>query len=120
MKRSISLTIRVLILILGLGLSAFMLWQLVTGSHMLDFNIETQGPVIIVVFSILLLLTLGSAISFFSNRHFSSTIFLGGLLAVAAFILWLLHPEQADIYRWYFIYGLLVGICSPLFLTKNK
>lgn len=120
MKKAVSLIVRLIILVLGLGLAVFMIWQLFTGARILDFNVETQGPLIVVVFWILLLLTLGSAVSFFSNRHYSSTIFLGAILAIMAFILWIKHPEQADIYRWYFIYGLLVGICSPFFLAKKK
>lgn len=120
MKKAISLIGRLIILLLGLGLAGFIIWQLFTGTRMLDYNVETKGPLIVVIFGILLLLTLGSAVSFFSNRHFSSTIFLGCALAVLAFILWIRHPEQADIYRWYFIYGLIVGICSPFFLAKHK
>ncbi|KRL88784.1 hypothetical protein FC46_GL001395 [Lactobacillus kalixensis DSM 16043] len=96
-----------------------MIWQLVTGTRMLDFNVQTKGPLIVVVFGILLLLTIGAAVSFFANQHLSSTVFLSGLLAVMAFILWIRHPEQADIYRLYFIYGLVVSVLSPLCLNKN-
>ena len=120
MNKTSSLIIRISVLVLGLILAGFMVWQLFTGTRMLDFDIQTKGPLIVVVFGILLLLTLGAALSFFANQHFSSTIYLGGVLAVMAFILWIRHPEQADIYRWYFIYGLLVGLLSPFVLNKEK
>lgn len=120
MKRTGSLIVRIIMLLLGIGLAVFMIWQLFTGTRMLDFDVETQGPLIVVVFSILLLLTIGSAVSFFANQHFSSTIYLGGVLAMMALILWLRHPAQADIYRLYFIYGLLVGLLSPFVLDHNK
>lgn len=120
MKKTGSLIVRIIILLLGLGLAGFMIWQLFTGTRLLAFDIETQGPLIIVVFSILLLLTIGAAVSFFANQHFSSTIYLGGVLAMMALILWIRHPAQADIYRLYFIYGLLVGLLSPLVLDRKK
>ena len=50
----------------------------------------------------------------------ASTLFLGTLLAVMSFILWIRHPEQADIYRLYFIYGLVVGVLSPFVLDREK
>ncbi len=119
MKKTISMIIRIVILLLGLALAGYMIWQLMTGTRMLDFDVQTQGPLIVVVFGILLLLTLGASVSFFANNHESSTIFLGGILAMMSLILWIRHPEQADIYRLYFIYGLLVGLLSPLFLNKK-
>lgn len=119
-NQMVSKIIRAIILVLGLGLAGFMIWQLMSGTHLLDFDIQNQGPLIVVVFSILLLLTIGAAVSFFANQHFSSTIFLGGLLAVMALILWIRHPDQADIYRLYFIYGLLVGLLSPLVLNRDN
>ena len=102
--------VRLIILLAGLALAGFMIWQLFTGARMLDFDVETRGPLIVVVFSLLLLITLGSAVSFF----------LGTLLAVMSFILWIHHPEQADIYRLYFIYGLVVGVLSPFVLDREK
>ena len=48
-----------------------------------------------------------------------STIFLGGLLTVIAIILWIQNQDLADIYRWYFIYGLLVSLLSPFFRKEN-
>jgi len=112
--------VRLIILLAGLALAGFMIWQLFTGARMLDFDVETRGPLIVVVFSLLLLITLGSAVSFFANRHMASTLFLGTLLAVMSFILWIRHPEQADIYRLYFIYGLVVGVLSPFVLDSEK
>lgn len=120
MKKNISMIVRLIILLLGLCLAGFMVWQLFTGTRMLDFDVQTQGPLIVVVFGILLLLTLGAAISFFANKHFSSTIYLGSVLAVMALILWIRHPEQADIYRLYFIYGLVVGLLSPFVLDRKN
>lgn len=119
MKKTVSLIIRIIVLLFGLFLTGFMIWQLLNGTRLLDFDVQTKGPLIVVVFGILLLLTLGAAVSFFANKHFSSTIYLGGVLALMSFILWIRHPEQADIYRLYFIYGLLVSVLSPLFLEKN-
>lgn len=120
MNKIVSRVARIIVLLIGLCLAGFMIWQLFTGTRMLDFDVQTQGPVIVVVFGILLLLTLGAAVSFFANKHFSSTIFLGGILAAMALILWIRHPEQADIYRWYFIYGLVVGLLSPLVLDHHN
>lgn len=120
MKKTISMIIRIIVLVLGLCLAGYMVWQLISGAPALDFDVETQGPLIVVVFGILLLLTIGAAVSFFANRHLSSTIYLGSILAVMSFILWIRHPEQASIYRLYFIYGLLVGLLSPFFLDHQK
>lgn len=120
MKKIITKLVRLLVLLCGLGLTLYMIWQLMSGTQMLNFNLQTQGPLIVVVFSILLLLTLGTAISFFANQHLAATIYLAAVLTVMAFILWLRHPEQANIYRLYFIYGLLVVLLSPLLLKKQK
>lgn len=119
MNKTASLIVRIIILTCGLALSGFMIWQLLSGARMLDFDVDTQGPLIVVVFSILLLLTLGSAISFFVNRHFASTLYLAGILAMMALILWWRHPEQADIYRLYFIYGLITLFISPFVLDRK-
>ena len=120
MNKKVSLAIRIIVLICGLALSGFMIWQLVTGTRMLDFDIETKGPLIVVVFGLLLLITLGSAISFFANQHFASTIYLAGILTIMALILWIRHPEQEDIYRLYFIYGLIVCLLCPLVLDRKS
>nr|WP_302320178.1 hypothetical protein [Lactobacillus intestinalis] len=120
MKKMAVWIVRLIILLAGVALAGFMIWQLFTGARMLDFDVETRGPLIVVVFSLLLLITLGSAVSFFANRHMASTLFLGTLLAVMSFILWIRHPEQADIYRLYFIYGLVVGVLSPFVLDREK
>lgn len=120
MKKTISMIVRVIVLLLGLCLAGYMIGQLISGTPTLDFDVETQGPLIVVVFDILLLLTIGASVSFFANKHPSSTIYLGGILALMSFILWLRHPEQANIYRLYFIYGLLVGLLSPFFLDHQK
>ncbi len=120
MKKNIAMVVRIIVLLLGLGLTIYMIWQLMNGASILDFNVENQGPLIVVVFSIMLLLTLGAAVSFFANKHLASTMYMGGILALMSFILWLRHPEQANIYRLYFIYGLLVGVLSPLVLNHQK
>lgn len=120
MKKMMRQLVRLLVLICGLALTLYMIWQLMSGAQMLNFNLQTEGPLIVVVFSILLLLTLGTAISFFANQHLAATLYLAGILTVMAFILWLRHPQQANLYRLYFIYGLLVVLLSPLFLKKPK
>ena len=120
MNKTVSLIIRIIVLIVGLALSGYMIWQLMTGTRMLDFNVQTQGPLIVVVFGGLLLLTLGASISFFANRHLSSTIFLAGVMVMMSVILWIRHPEQADIYRLYFIYGLVVCLFTPLVWNKDE
>ena len=51
-----------------------------------DVNVQTKGPVIIVIYSLVALITLGAAISFFTDKNMGSTIFLGGLLTVIAII----------------------------------
>lgn len=120
MRKFISMLVRLIVFLAGLALTGFMVWQLVSGARMLDMDIETKGPVIIVVFSLLLLITLGTAVSFLANRHMVSTLLLGALLAVMAFVLWIRHPDQADIYRWYFVYGLVSGVLSPFVINKEK
>lgn len=120
MRKFVSLVIRIIIFLVGICLAGFMIWQLLSGASMLDMNIETKGPVIIVVFSLLLLITLGTAVSFVSNRHMVATLLLGAVLAIMAFVLWIRHPDQADIYRWYFIYGLVSGVLSPFVISKEK
>lgn len=120
MNKLIYPLIRSIVLLLGLALGGFMVWQLLTGTRMLDFDTQTKGPLIVVVFGILLLLTLACAVSFFANRHFAATIYLGGVLAMMALILWVRHPDQADIYRLYFLYGLIVGLLGPLVLDRKN
>ncbi|RVU70048.1 MULTISPECIES: hypothetical protein [Lactobacillus] len=120
MKELLTKITRIVVLLLGIVLALYMMWQLFTGTRMLDFDVESKGPLIVVVFGILLLLTIGASVSFFFNRHYTSTIFLGAILAVMSFILWIRHPEQADIYRLYFIYGLVVGLLSPFVLDHNE
>ena len=44
MNKTVSLIIRIIVLIVGLALSGYMIWQLMTGTRMLDFNVQTQGP----------------------------------------------------------------------------
>lgn len=119
MKRTVSIAVRLLILLAGLALSGYLVWRLVGGARIVDFDVETQGPLIVVVFGLLLLLTLGAAVSFYANQHLASTAFLGGILAVMSFVLWLRYPGQANIYRLYFIYGLMVGVLSPLVLDRH-
>lgn len=120
MRKFISMVIRVVIFLIGLCLSGFIVWQLISGAPLLDMDIQTKGPVIVVIFGLLLLITLGTAVSFLANKHMVSTLFLGALLAIMAFILWIQHPDQADIYRWYFIYGLVSGVLSPFVISKEK
>lgn len=120
MQKVISMIIRIVIFLVGISLSGFMVWQLLTGASMLDMDIQTRGPVIIVIFSLLLLITLGTAVSFLANKHMVSTLLLGALLAIMAFALWIQHPDQADIYRWYFIYGLVSCVLSPFVISKEK
>lgn len=119
MNKTISMIIRIIVLILGLALSGFIVWQLLTGVGMLNLNMQLEGPVIIVVFGLFLLVTFGSAVSFFTNKHMVSTIFLAALVVIMALFLWFRYPAQADIYRWYFIYGLAVGLLTPLLKSKN-
>lgn len=119
MKKFISFIVRLIVLLVGIALAGFMVWQLFTNAPMLDVDIQTQGPVIIVIFSLIALIALGAAASFFTAKNMGSTIFLGALLTVIALILWLKNQDLADIYRWYFIYGLIVAVLSPFF-RKEK
>ncbi|MGQ5708491.1 hypothetical protein [Lactobacillus sp. PSON] len=120
MKKFVSMVIRILVFLAGIALSGFLVWQLMNGVSMLDMNVETKGPVIVVIFGLLLLITLGTAISFLANRHMVSTLFLGALLAIIAFVLWIRHPDQGNIYTWYFVYGLASGVLSPFVISKEQ
>lgn len=115
MKKTLTFVFRLLVLLCGIALAGFIVWQLFTN----DVNVQTKGPVIIVIYSLVALITLGAAISFFTDKNMGSTIFLGGLLTVIAIILWIQNQDLADIYRWYFIYGLLVSLLSPFFRKEN-
>lgn len=119
MKKFVSMVIRIIVFLTGIALSGFLVWQLINGATMLDMNVETKGPVIVVVFGLLLLITLGTAVSFLANRHMISTLFLGAMLAIMAFVLWLRHPDQGNIYIWYFVYGLASGVLSPFVISKE-
>ena len=87
--------------------------------RLVDMDVQTKGPVIVVLFSIIALISLGAGVSFFTDKNLGSTIFLGVLLAVIAIILWVQNQDLADIYRWYFIYGLIVALLSPFFRKEN-
>lgn len=115
MKKIISFLVRLIILFAGLVLAAFLVWQLCTNAPLLNVDIQTKGPAIVVIYGLLALLALGSAVSFFADQNMGSTIFLGVILAVIAIILWVRDQDLANIYRWYFIYGLLVAVLSPFF-----
>lgn len=119
MKKFISFLFRLIILLAGLCLAGFIVWQLCTGAPLLEVDIQTKGPAIIAIYGLLALIALGAAVSFFSDKNMGSTIFLGAVLAIVALILWIKNQDLADIYRWYFIYGLIVAILSP-FLRKEK
>ncbi len=81
-----------------------------------DMDVKLKEPVIC-GFSIMCLIF--SAGVFFTDKNLGSTIFLGVLLAVIAIILWVQNQDLADIYRWYFIYGLIVALLSPFFRKEN-
>ena len=119
MKKTLTVVFRLLVLLCGIALAGFIVWQLFTNAPMLDVNVQTKGPVIIVIYSLVALITLGAAISFFTDKNMGSKILLGGLLTVIAIILWIQNQDLADIYRWYFIYGLLVSLLSPFFRKEN-
>ncbi len=119
MKKFISFIIRLVVLIAGITLAGFLVWQLFTDVPLLDMDVQTKGPVIVVLFSIIALISLGAGVSFFTDKNLGSTIFLGVLLAVIAIILWMQNQDLADIYRWYFIYGLIVALLSPFFRKEN-
>ncbi|MDH5101280.1 hypothetical protein OQI87_09540 [Lactobacillus kefiranofaciens] len=115
MKKFTSFIVRLIILLAGIALAGFMVWQLFSDATLLDVDVQTKGPAIIVIFSLIALIALGAGVSFYTDKNMGSTIFLGALLTVIALILWVKNQDLADIYRWYFIYGLLVALLSPLF-----
>ena len=80
---------------------------------------QTKGPVIVVIYSLIALISLGAGASFFTDKNLGSTIFLGAVLAVIALVLWVQNQDLANIYRWYFIYGLLVSLLSPFFRKED-
>ena len=82
MKKFISFIIRLVVLIAGITLAGFLVWQLFTDVPLLDMDVQTKGPVIVVLFSIIALISLGAGVSFFTDKNLGSTIFLGVLLAV--------------------------------------
>lgn len=51
-------------LLCGLALAGFMFWQLFTDASMLDVDVQTKGPVIVVIYSLVALIVLGAAVSF--------------------------------------------------------
>lgn len=118
MKNFITIAVRLLILVAGIALAGFIFWQLLTDASMLDVDIQTMGPTILVIFSLLALITLATSISFFTNKNAGSTILLGAVLTIFALVLWYQNQDLADIYRWYFIYGLLAAVFSPFFKKK--
>lgn len=119
MKKALTFIFRFLVLLCGFALAGFMVLQLFTNAPMLDVDVQTKGPVIIVIYGLVTLITLGAAVSFFTDKNMGSTIFLGILLTVIALILWVKNQDLVDIYRWYFIYGLLVALLSPFFRKEN-
>lgn len=120
LNKAISFIVRLVILLIGIALAGFLVEQFFTDATLLDVDIQTKGPVIIVIFGLLALVTLGAAASFFTAKNIGSTIFLGALLTIFALILWLKNQDLANIYRWYFIYGLLVAVLCPFFRKSNK
>ena len=119
MKKFTSFIVRLIILLAGIALAGFMVWQLFSGAPLLDVDVQAKGPAIIVIFSLVALIALGAGVSFYTDKNMGSTIFLGALLTVAAIILWVKNQDLADVYRWYFIYGLLVALLSPFFRKEN-
>lgn len=115
MKKVITFLFRLIVLLAGLFLAGFIVWQLCTNASLLDVDIQTKGPAIIVIYGLLALIVFGAAVSFFTDKNMGSTIFLGVVLAVVAIIMWGRDQDLADIYRWYFIYGLIVAVLSPFF-----
>lgn len=65
-----------------------MVWQLFSDATLLDVDVQTKGPAIIVIFSLIALIALGAGVSFYTDKNMGSTIFLGALLTVIALILW--------------------------------
>ncbi len=72
----------------GIALAGFMVWQLFSDATLLDVDVQTKGPAIIVIFSLIALIALGAGVSFYTDKNMGSTIFLGALLTVIALILW--------------------------------
>lgn len=119
MKRFFSFIVRLIVFLAGIALAGFLIWQLFTDATLFNVDVQNKGPVIIVLFSIIALISLGAGASFFTDKNMGSTIFLGLLLAIIAIVLWVQNQDLVDIYRWYFIYGLLVALLSPFF-RKEK
>ena len=69
MKKTLTFVFRLLVLLCGIALAGFIVWQLFTNAPMLDVNVQTKGPVIIVIYSLVALITLGAAISFFTDKN---------------------------------------------------
>ncbi|WP_308555106.1 hypothetical protein [uncultured Lactobacillus sp.] len=119
MNKFVSFIVRLIVLLAGIALAGFLVWQMFTDATLLDVDVLTKGPVIVVVYGLIALISLGAGASFFTDKNLGSTIFLGALLAVIALILWMQNQDLANIYRWYFIYGLLVSLLSPFFRKEN-
>ncbi len=122
MNKFVSFIVRLIVLLAGIALAGFLVWQMFTDATLLDVDVLTKGPVIVVVYgliALIALISLGAGASFFTDKNLGSTIFLGALLAVIALILWMQNQDLANIYRWYFIYGLLVSLLSPFFRKEN-
>lgn len=119
MNKFVSFIVRLIVLLAGITLAGFLVWQLFTDAALLDVDVTTKGPVIVVIYSLIALISLGAGVSFFTEKNLGSTIFLGAVLAVIALILWIQNQDLANIYRWYFIYGLLVSLLSPFFRKEN-
>lgn len=119
MKKFGSFFVRLIVLLAGIVLAGFLVWQLFTDATLLDVDVQTKGPVIVVIYSLIALISLGAGASFFTDKNLGSTIFLGAVLTVIALILWVQNQDLANIYRWYFIYGLLVSVLSPFFRKED-
>lgn len=119
MKKFGSFVVRLIVLLAGIALAGFLVWQLFTDATLLDVDVQTKGPVIVVIYSLIALISLGAGASFFTDKNLGSTIFLGAVLTVIALILWVQNQYLANIYRWYFIYGLLVSVLSPFFRKED-
>lgn len=46
MKKTLTFVFRLLVLLCGIALAGFIVWQLFTNAPMLDVNVQTKGPVI--------------------------------------------------------------------------
>lgn len=119
MKKFGSFFVRLIVLLAGIALAGFLVWQLFTDATLLDVDVQTKGPVIVVIYSFIALISLGAGASFFTDKNLGSTIFLGVVLAVIALVLWVQNQDLANIYRCYFIYGLLVSLLSPFFRKED-